>query len=49
MFDFLTLKMLRVALVLIKPEKRPIGQKTPILHENLVIRTIFHVKWVLFS
>ena len=53
MRDFLTLKMLPVALALIKPEKTPsfspIGQKTPILHENFVIRTIFNVKWVFFD
>ena len=30
------------------PSFCPIGQKPPILHENLVIRTISHVKWVVF-
>ena len=28
------------------PSFCPIDQKTPILHENLVIRTISNVKWV---
>ena len=31
------------------PSFSPIGQKSPILHENLVIRTISHVKWVVFD
>ena len=46
-----TPKMLPVALAMIKPEKCHLlaPQKTPILHENLVIRTIVNVKWVFFD
>jgi len=44
--------MLPVFLALIKHKKHhlpaPLVKKSPILHENLVIRTISHVKWVVF-
>ena len=48
MRDFLTLKMLPLDLLLM-PSFSPTGQKSPILHDNLLIRTISHVKWVVFD
>jgi len=49
MADFLTQVILPLAFVLIKPKifrllAPLIGQKTPLLNENLVIRTISHIK-----
>ena len=48
MRDFLTLKMLPLDLLLMSSFS-PTGQKSPILHDNLLIRTISHVKWVVFD